>query len=308
MNVSSLVPLVVKPSDQDRGVGITTNISSKDDLVSAIEASFMSSDLAIIQKQIEGDTFRINTFCGDVISVIQRSKATIFGDGISQISSLIDKHLQSREYQEKCERWNKKLISRDAALSLIERQGYLEFDVLEKGLQLNISETHNANSGASSSDVPMEKVHPSFLEASRLIAKSLRLDFLGVDWIASDITSHWQDNGAKILELNTQPQIGERDGGKTYERIMRNFNLKNLSIFEVFIGNAPTLHELEVLVRSVIEEQNLKKTGIFVWLNGIVYIYNEGLCEYVKCTRERFETICTSRNDCYVSMVVLVKS
>ncbi|MDC0013040.1 hypothetical protein OAE29_07365 [Octadecabacter sp.] len=298
-------PVVVKPNDLDRGIGIKSHIYNKNQLISAVEEAFEFSNKILIQPQLNGNTYRFNTLNGEIVSVLKRRKAYILGDGERSFTQLLDDYLCNEDYKAKCARWGKQLIDGDKALQLAIRAGVSVEAVLAKGETVDISLTHNANAGAETYDVDPNQIHPSFIQASLTISNNLNLDFLGLDWITTNVEEHWKDSGAKILEINTQPQIGEREGGKTYSKILEYLQCNNIETKYFLVDTAATNDQLKRILSDASPQNTPHTHTTFIWKNKTLFKYNGELLECTQCDYTKFKKICSSSIDCHRSIVLL---
>ena len=84
-------PIVVKPVNGNHGRGITTNIKSLKDALTAFSAAKEISRLVIVEKYILGEDFRILVINNKMVAAAKRSPAHVIGDGKSTIQQLVDK-------------------------------------------------------------------------------------------------------------------------------------------------------------------------------------------------------------------------
>jgi cyanophycin synthetase len=83
-------PLVIKPIDGNHGKGNTTNITSWEQAVKALEAAHRYGSKAIVEKFITGVDFRVLVINYKFICAALRTPASVIGDGEHTIQWLID--------------------------------------------------------------------------------------------------------------------------------------------------------------------------------------------------------------------------
>src|SRR5699024_7440676 len=96
-------PVVIKPISLSRGRGITTNITNEKELKTGWEKAFNAyrtgkeSKTVLIEEQFEGYDYRVFVVKDKVISVTQRRRANVVGDGKSTVLELINKKNEERK-------------------------------------------------------------------------------------------------------------------------------------------------------------------------------------------------------------------
>lgn len=290
-------PLVVKPKNLDRGIAVTTDIFTLEHLKQAVRTGLQHSNVLLIQRKLFGDTFRVNTANGKLISCLRRKKAQIVGDGTSSIGKLLANFLTSKDYLKKCEAWGKNLIDERHVIELIERNGYKLDKIAAPNEIIEISTTHNANNGATTTDVAKADIHPSYLEVSELLTHALNLDFMGVDWISEDFSRPWFETSSTILEANNMPQIGERAAGATYAGIFKEFPCKNMQFAFASHCISGSAIQLSKLAKEIESKEFYGSYGLFMWVNNEYFHIYRGTRKIGFCTMEKFISIIQRRPD-----------
>lgn len=197
-------PLVIKPIDGNHGKGNTTNINSWEQAVKAFEAAKEYSRSVIVEKFITGFDFRCLVINYKFICAALRTPASVVGDGIHDISWLIEETNKDprRGYghekvltQITIDQFTQKMLD-DAGISLSH--------IPVKGERVILKPTANLSTGGTSSDVT-DEVHPANIFMFERIAKIIGLDICGIDVMASDLRSPIAENGGAILEVNAAP-------------------------------------------------------------------------------------------------------
>ena len=201
-------PVVVKPSDLDRGDGVAADLRTEAEIRAAFEAARAISANVMIEKMIPGFTHRLTVAVGNVISVRQRVPGGVTGDGTSTIAELVAKvHESARSRRWQSMRGQPQLALDAEARELMSRDGISEDTVLQDGQFLRLRRRDNINAGGENRDLELAEVHPDNLDLAVRAAQMLRLDIAGIDLITTDITRSWREVAAGICEVNGRPQF-----------------------------------------------------------------------------------------------------
>jgi cyanophycin synthetase len=195
-------PLVLKPSVGARGEGITTWITTENDLRAAwsvAERPPGEDQTLVLEEQVEGVDIRAYVVGRRVVAATTRIHAHVVGDGHQTITQLIaekqvwrDRHVYMRRAP----------IVADPAV--IARSGRTVDDVPAAHEVVVVNGLANVHAGGENVDVT-ELAHPDLLimavNATRAIPG---LGVAGVDLLTPDIGSA---EGAVVLEVNVQANI-----------------------------------------------------------------------------------------------------
>lgn len=210
-------PVVIKPSQELQGKGVTTNITNLEDLKRAFKvASRFKGKKIIIEEHLFGDDHRILIIGGNYVAGLKRLPPYIIGDGKNSIKKIIELENKKRERNPQCV---KKIKIDDNTPLVLKRQKYALNSVPKKGQKIFVRMTGNISAGGISVDVT-DIVHPSIIALCKEIARYTNLDVVGVDIITTDITKPLSETGGKITEINQNPDVGMHQ--KPYEGKGRN--------------------------------------------------------------------------------------
>lgn len=213
------LPLVVKPVDRDRGEGVTMNIASHDALQSAVRKAAELSRAVLVEEQIEGTCHRILVVSGRVVYAVKRNPRSITGDGINTIETLVE--LENASIRRKVpQKRLPELRIDDEALRFLEKMGLRKESVLSLGMKTPLRPAQSTQWGGSPQELT-QALHPENAELCIRVAKLFSLECAGVDFISTDISIPWHQNGAAINEVNFTPVIGrthsfQRDAARAY--------------------------------------------------------------------------------------------
>lgn len=196
-------PLVVKPTDESSGRGVTTNIQTETQLIAALETvrnQFKHKHL-IVQEHITGKEIRIYVLNGEVLAAAHRRPANVIGDGRSTIAQLIEEKNELRKLTPHL--YYRPILVNKQLHEMISKKGYTLDSVLNKGERLYLRTVSNISAGGDPVDVTntlSERQREIAVEAVKAVPG---LTHCGVDMIVDE-----ENESGVILELNTKPGIG----------------------------------------------------------------------------------------------------
>jgi cyanophycin synthetase len=200
-------PCVTKPLNLSGGKGVTTRISSKQELLAGFEhARKASSGPVIVEQFIAGSDFRIMVIDGKVTSVIRREPPFVEGDGLTSVKKLIDELNESRSAGLHQNGYFRPVKIDDAVRLQLKRNG-VDFDsVLDSGKKLVLRSNSNLSTGGYCVD-ETDIIHPQTKRMSEQIAQSLGFQTAGLDYISKDISKSSEETGGAFIEINATPGL-----------------------------------------------------------------------------------------------------
>ena len=146
-------PLVSKPTFGSLGIGVITNIQTKQELNEAIH--YIRSELGyqdlIIEQYISGDDLRVYVVGNKVLGAVKRVPAHVIGDGKQSISKLIE---QKNDIRRKNPHLVTRLITINKDLvDFIEQNGYSLESVPKKDEIVYLNGKANISAGGDAIDV-----------------------------------------------------------------------------------------------------------------------------------------------------------
>jgi cyanophycin synthetase len=217
-------PVVVKPSDQDRGEGVTVDIVDE----AGLNAAFaVAQDLAankqvIVERQVAGICHRLFIARGKLLYAVKRLPMSVQGDGRQSVAELVNAALACQQNQPPWARSEIRAID-DLAVAALKRAGFTPDSVPGSGVWAPLRSIESTQWGGIDEEVS-DRIHPDNLAAAILAARLLGLSVAGVDIITTDISVPWHENGSIINEVNFAPLLG---GGAISRRYIPGF-LKDL--------------------------------------------------------------------------------
>jgi cyanophycin synthetase len=223
-------PLAVKPISQGMGLGVNSGISTEQELeLSFNVASKYSPQGVLIEKHVEGYDHRITVADGKILGAICRMPAIVVGDGKHSISELIVIE-NDRRPQELKRKGYIRDIQVDDSLKMILAKQNIDLDTIPlANISVPLRYNGNISTGGTYKDV-MADLHPDIRQMAIDIARYFRLNIIGLDFMTTDISKSWRDEG-KVIEINFQPGMLDEP---VYEHLHNKFSVRNF-------GRIPTI-------------------------------------------------------------------
>lgn len=197
-------PLVIKPIDGNHGKGNTTNITTREQAVKALEAARQYGRSVIVERFITGFDFRILVINHKFICAALRTPASVVGDGKNTIQYLIDETNKDPRRGYGHEKVLTQITVDHSTMKMLDEKGYTLETVPPKGELVLLKTTANLSTGGTSTDVT-DEVHPANVFMCERISKIIGLDICGIDIMANDLRTPVSENGGAILEVNAAP-------------------------------------------------------------------------------------------------------
>jgi cyanophycin synthetase len=203
-------PVVIKPADLDRGVGVAVDVTA-DSLQQAFETAqqLSRSKQVIVERQVAGVCHRLFIARGRLLYAVKRLPMGVYGDGVLTIAELVAAACAAEQLKPT---WKRSEIQPIDALatSAIAAAGFGADSIPATGCFVPLRRIESTAMGGVDEDVT-DRIHPENLRVALAAAELLGLDVAGVDIISSDITQPWYHNGAIINEVNFAPLLGGGD-------------------------------------------------------------------------------------------------
>jgi len=204
-------PLVVKPVDGHKGIGVTTNIQTIEELDLAVNGLLANGPIdVIVEKFVTGTDHRLLVIGGNFAAALQRVPAFVIGDGQKTILELIAVENLKPERDELNPRApiNQIIVDKIMDDFIQEKYGYQRETVLKKDEKIYLRGIANISGGGVSINVT-DIIHPDNIKLAETIAKYLLIEAFGIDALTDDISKSWKDpsNSFAIIEINAGPGI-----------------------------------------------------------------------------------------------------
>lgn len=195
---------VVKPaSGTAGGVGVTSNIRTASELRHAMAWAGAYCARVLVERQIEGDTYRLLYLNGNLLDCVLRRSPHLIGDGTSTVRKLVEEENRLRLSEGFTRSQSLLKIDRDMKATLA-AQGLGLNSVPTVGQKFMIKQVANDNS-ANENVSMIDSVAVSTIEVGRHIAAIFGLKLVGLDIMTSDISKPLADAHGAVIDINGDP-------------------------------------------------------------------------------------------------------
>lgn len=250
-------PVVVKPSDRDRGEGVTVWVDSIEKLGLAFDYACKASQNVLIERQIPGVCHRIMVINGQHVHTVARFPRSVQGDGVHTVKELCDLETQKEGRRAKHLRQSPFLFDELTKLSL-SKQG-MGYDSTPDQETLVFMRPIESTDWGGTPKLLSEDIHPENLRIALQAAQILGLKIAGIDLISDDIKKPWYENGGVINEVNFSPLFSLRldyQQVSTKNALQILFKSYGRIPIEVYIGDH------EALNAALLRQKQLNISGI----------------------------------------------
>lgn len=200
-------PVVLKPSDRGKGKGVTTDIKNQKQLAAAFIAARQYSQKLLLEEQLAGDDYRLLVVRGKLVAATLRTPPAVIGDGLSNITTLINKLNRERQLDAVKRRYLKLIDPTDnAVVSYLELAQLTPHSVPACGERVQLRGNANISTGGEPLDV-LHRVHDHVAKLAIQTTMQFGLTIAGVDYMTTDLASCWRQTGGAILEVNATPGL-----------------------------------------------------------------------------------------------------
>lgn len=209
-------PVVIKPTDRDRGEGVTVDISNETSLKDAFANAqkLSKSKQVIVERQVSGVCHRLFIANGKLLYAVKRNPMSVIGDGKRTVQQLVDDQIMKESQRPPWIRSEIKPIDQ-LALKTLEIFGLNSDSVPAKGVMVPIRRIESTEWGGVDQEVTTV-VHAENLRIALEAATLFNLNIAGIDIISPDIAKPWYVNGAIINEVNFAPLFGGAEISRSY--------------------------------------------------------------------------------------------
>ena len=188
--------IVIKPIDSAHGNGITTNVTTFEDAMEAIEFAkqFTSSNHVLAQQQLELTGFETRAICINYrfIEALNRIPAHVTGDGVHTVAELIE--IENNTIRTEPYKSNLAFIDKKYSDQYLAEKGNADY-VPAANEKVQVVKMCNIGRGGTVEDITDEFSEEKKALADR-IARELNLPVVGIDFV-----------GDYILEVNASPSL-----------------------------------------------------------------------------------------------------
>lgn len=198
-------PVVVKPAHTDKGVGVSVDIVSDQELLRAFDIARKHGNV-LIEQMLSGFDHRLHVIDGRCAYVVKRMPAHLIGNGRDSILALFEHYARERALHPFLRNFPPTPLGDPLVKEMLAKQGLSQGSVPAEGQTVLLRSNSNVSSGGVFYDVTAT-AHPDNILLAQRAAKCVGLDHAGVDFITPDISRSWKDVGGGICEVNPTPMI-----------------------------------------------------------------------------------------------------
>jgi cyanophycin synthetase len=198
--------VVVKPQYGNQGRGVTTNLTTRAQVIKAYEAARAEESTVLVESFAPGDDYRLLVIGGKLIAAARREPAQVVGDGVHTVAELVEIENQNPKRGDDHATSLSKIRIDTIALAVLAEQGLAPDAVPTKDTQVLIRRNANLSTGGTAADVT-DRVHPQVAARAIEAARVIGLDIAGIDVVASDIGRPLEEQGGVIVEVNAGPGL-----------------------------------------------------------------------------------------------------
>jgi cyanophycin synthetase len=197
-------PVAVKPLDASQGRGIFTAVDSDELLRDAFDSARRLRRTVVIEEHVEGSDFRLLVVGGRLVAGARRIPAHVIGDGVHDVSALIEAANRDPRRGDGHENVLTKIRADECTRQLLELRGLSLASVPAAGEVVYLKSTANLSTGGTAIDVT-DRINPEIAAMAERIARIVELDVAGIDVVATSIEAPLAESGAKVVEVNAAP-------------------------------------------------------------------------------------------------------
>ncbi|MCL4747334.1 MAG: acetate--CoA ligase family protein, partial [Burkholderiaceae bacterium] len=200
-------PVVVKQRDGSKGRNVfvrLTDVEQVRDAWARLNAAGVSQALA--ERFIEGDDHRLLVIAGRLVAAARRLPASVVGDGSATIRDLVAQLNLDPRRGRGFERLMEVVDLDHEAERMLAGQGLSADSVAPAGERVVLRGTANVARGGHAEEVT-DTIHPENRELAERAAVLIGLDVAAIDLQSVDITRSWRENGAALIEINSNPGL-----------------------------------------------------------------------------------------------------
>jgi cyanophycin synthetase len=200
------LPVVVKPLAGNQGKGVSSNLTTEQDVRSAFAIARRFSPEVLVEQFIEGHDYRLLVVNGRMVAAARRDPALVTGDGRRTVRELVEETNRDPRRRDGHSSILTRIRLDDAVELVLQQQGMTLDSVPELGHKVKLRENCNLSTGGTATDVT-DLVHPRNVRMAELAAQILRLDVAGVDMLCRDISRPLREQNGAIVEVNASPGL-----------------------------------------------------------------------------------------------------
>jgi cyanophycin synthetase len=202
------LPVVIKPTDRDRGEGVSVDVVNSEGIKQAFSHAreLSKSKQVLVERQVSGVCHRLFIANGHLLYAVKRLPMSVRGDGRRTVAQLVDDEVAAQNNKAPWVRSEIQPID-ERALKALASAGLSLQSIPKEGAWAPLRRIESTADGGIDEEVTTI-IHPENLSAAIAAAKFFGLHVAGIDIISPDISKPWHENGAIINEVNFAPLFG----------------------------------------------------------------------------------------------------
>lgn len=201
-------PCVLKPLDSGGGKGVTANVRSMEDAITAFRVAHRQNQgPVLVERHVQGDDHRLMVIDGQFVAAIRREPSFVVGDGQKSVAALVAELNNDRSSNMVRSRFLRPIALDEVLERHLATQSLTLTDVLPTGQRVTLRSNANLSTGGICTDLT-SICHPQVRAMAVLLAKSAGLATTGIDYLTTDIARPPSETGGAFIEMNTTPGLG----------------------------------------------------------------------------------------------------
>ncbi len=207
-------PVITKPNLGSRSRHTTTHLSNEIEFIKAFKLARLLSPWVMIEEELSGYVFRGTLIGGKLIAVLRREPAYVIGDGIHNVTELIE--IENKNPLRQGPIFHQLHLDEEAIKEL-NHWGQNENTIPKKDQIVTLGQKTSRAVGGGITDMT-NVVHPDNKIMLEKVAHVLDDPLIGVDFIMDDVSISWHNqpragviecNSAPFIDLHHNPLVGE---------------------------------------------------------------------------------------------------
>ncbi len=197
-------PLVMKPVGGHQGEGVIVGINTLEEAKAAFLAQ---SSSVLFEEMLRGKETRVTCVNFKVVAASFRKPAYVTGNGVNNISQLIEDKNKDPLRSETHDAPLTKIKIDELVLQVLREQNLSLDSIPESGVEIQLRKTANLSTGGEATDVTDEicEENKSIFES---IASHCDLNIVGIDVMCDDLSQPLSTQAnAGIIEINASPGL-----------------------------------------------------------------------------------------------------
>lgn len=204
--------VVVKPARGEQGRAVFVDISTPQELDTAVSTAGADGSPVLVENFIEGDDLRIIVINGEMVAAAVRKPAEITGTGRHSVRELIEMLSRRRG----AATGGESSIPIDSETTrCLRSEGFSPDDILPEGQSLRVRKTANLHTGGTIHDVT-DRIHPDLAASAVAAARALAIPVVGLDLLVPSIGKPLHT----FIEANERPGLANHEPQPTASKFI----------------------------------------------------------------------------------------